>query len=90
MEHKMMVASPSLTVARRRGVNKNHSLRVWCTCMAAQKYAPGYFSMRRQREVEPDTRRLGGWDDLGVVDVRVPGSALDLWREHVREAESRA
>lgn len=89
----MMTAFPARTVAARRGLNRNHHMRVWCTCMADQKAPPGYFRSgpyspeRPSHVVAADPRRLGGWDDLGVVDVRVPNSAVDLWRQHVREAD---
>lgn len=85
-QHRMMTAFPSREVARRRGMNRNHDVRVWCTCMADVR-DPGYYSVRPRREWEPDPRRGGLWDDLGFVDVRVPGSALDLWRRHVEASD---
>jgi len=49
--------------------------------------SPGYYATRPRREWEPDPRRGGLYDDLGIVDVRVPNSALELWRRHVAAAE---
>lgn len=96
VEHRMMTAFPSAQTARRYGVARNHALRVWCTCMAGQRSAPGdlpsgvyHDPARPASSVEADPRRLGGWDWLGVVDVRIENSALDLWRRHVEEAEHR-
>lgn len=86
MEHRMMSAFPSRVVAARRGLNRNHHVRVWCRCMEGVE-SPGYYALRPRREWEPDPRRGGLYDELGVVDVRVPGSALDLWRRHVEEVE---
>lgn len=85
MSHRMMTAFPSRAVAARRNLNRNHHVRVWCSCMEGVQ-DPGYYATRPRREWEPDPRRGGLYDDLGVVDVRVPGSALDLWRRHVEEA----
>jgi hypothetical protein len=80
----MMTAFPAREVARRRGMNRNHHVRVWCTCMS-QIESPGLYSERSPSVVEADPRRGGLWDDLGFVDVRVPNSALDLWKRHLEE-----
>lgn len=91
--HRMMLAFPSNKVARRTGLNRNHMVRVWCTCQADQISEPGmnpsglYWTDRPSSVVVNDPRRLGGWDYLGVADVRVPNSALDLWRAHVAAAK---
>lgn len=94
-QHRMMTAFPSQEVARRRGMNRNHELRVWCVCMEDSVSEPGTYAGQHATVVNHrtaamaanDPRRLGGWDDLGVVDVRVPNSALDLWKEHVRQSD---
>jgi hypothetical protein len=82
----MMTAFPSRKVQRGRRLHRSYDLRVWCHCQEGTVADPGYYSARPQREVAPDPRRGGLWDDLGIVDVRVPNSALELWREHVRDA----
>jgi hypothetical protein len=79
----MLVAFPRPQVARERGLNSNHHLRVWCSCMAGQ-INPGGYSGRSQSAWLSDARRAGAWDELGVVDVRQPNSALELWKEHLR------
>lgn len=83
--HEMRTAFPGREVARRRGMNRNHHVRVWCTCMDQPAHPPGSYSTRPTAEVLNDPRRLGAWDDLGYADVRVPGQALALWREHIRQ-----
>jgi hypothetical protein len=82
-DHQMFMAKLSPQVAKRMGLSKNHHARVWCGCMTDSKYAPGYFSTRTPEQVLADPRRLGSWDALGVVDLRIPGSALALYREHL-------
>lgn len=87
VEHKMRTAAPSLPTARRYGLRRGVALRVWCTCQEGA-IQPGGWSFRPRREWEADTRRLGGWDWLGVVDIREPMSALNLWRAHVEESRA--
>lgn len=87
IEHKMRTAAPSLPTARRYGLRRGVALRVWCTCQEGA-IQPGGWSFRPRREWEADTRRLGGWDWLGVVDIREPMSALNLWRAHVEESRA--
>lgn len=76
-----------------RGLNRNHSLRVWCECLDNPLHEPGsiptglYWRDRPLAAVKADPRRLWSYDDIGVVDVRVPGSALDLFRRHVEAHE---
>jgi hypothetical protein len=90
----MMVAFPSRVVARRTGLNRNHHLRVWCTCMEDSVSEPGTYAGQHSTVVNPrtaeqaasDPRRCGGWDHLAVVDAREPGSALAAWREHLDAA----
>lgn len=86
--HKMIIARPSRGVAKRLGLNPNHQARVWCTCMedALHPGLSGVFSERPMHEVLADPRRLGSYDALGVIDLRVPYSAMALWRAHIREA----
>lgn len=91
-EHTMRLAKLSPAVARRMGLSSNVHFRVWCECQRQQKSEPGTFagqhaSVKRERTAQQafdDPRALGGWDALGVVDVRDYGSALRLWRAHVR------
>lgn len=95
VEHRMHVAFPSPRVARERGLNRNHDLRVWCECMSGQISEPGTFagmSPSTTREItktesSTDPRRLGGWDEIGVVDSRIPGSAVELFLRHVEETD---
>jgi hypothetical protein len=93
VEHILRVARPGKKTAKRYGLNDNHHVRVWCECMAQQKSTPGELPSgpywREDRTVEEhaaDPRRLGGWDWLGVADVRVEGSVLNLFRDHIRQA----
>jgi hypothetical protein len=81
--HKMRMAKLSPRLAKRMGLSSNHHARVWCECMNGSVKPPGYYSMRPEREAVSDTRRLGSWDWIGVVDLRVPNSALDLFRQHI-------
>lgn len=93
--HEMRLAFPSQKVARRLGLNKNRHVRVWCTCqedavVGAGTYAGQDAAVKYPRtayQAVHDPRRLGGWDALGVVDVRDPHAALDLFQAHVREVE---
>ena len=92
--HRMRVAKPSSVTARLYGLNPNHHVRVWCDCMDES----------RRPRIDPgaveaagllpggvyDPRRLGAFDWLGLADVRVPGSALSLFRAHIQEVASRA
>ncbi len=84
--HQIRMAMPGTVVARQLGINRNHHARVWCSCMDNPSRTPGYYSHRSQADVVADPRRLGAFDDLGVVDVREPGSAVELWRTHLQEA----
>lgn len=98
LNHEMRVAFPSRKTARRMGINRNHHVRVWCTCMDNPIRPPGSYagtdpSVVNDRSVYQainDPRRLGNYDELGYVDVRQPNSALDLWRAHVRAATESA
>jgi hypothetical protein len=95
-EHKMHLSFPSNKVAKRLGVSRNHTLRVWCECQSDQVSDPGtyagqHFTVQHERTramAATDPRRLGGWDHIGLVDSRVPNSALNLWKEHVAKCES--
>lgn len=89
VEHVMRLARPGPRTARHRGLNSNHQIRVWCECMAQQIAQPGSYSERPASVVIADPRRLGGWDDLGVVDVRDSGAALALFRAHIEEVARR-
>jgi hypothetical protein len=75
--HRMRTAFVSRGVARRMGLNRNHHIRVWCDCMDLSSGMPW--------GDENDPRRLGTFDALGVVDSREAGSALDLYRRHLKE-----
>lgn len=87
--HHMRVAKPSSATARLYGLNPNHHVRVWCSCQ--------YDGERQHVDVEAveatgvlpsaiaDTRGLGAFDWLGIADMRIPGSALDVFRAHLRE-----
>lgn len=49
---------------------------------------PNGLYYREDRTVEEhanDPRRLGGWDHLGVADVRESGSAVALFARHLEE-----
>jgi hypothetical protein len=81
--HQMRMALPGRVVARRLGINRNHHARVWCSCKDNPITPPGTWSHRSRTDVLADPRRLGAYDDLGFVDVRTPGSAVDLFREHL-------
>lgn len=85
VEHIFIAAFPNAQVARQRGLSSNHHLRVWCTCQSGIGH-PGGWSRRTPRAWLTDARRAGAWDELGVVDVRVPGSAIQLFRDHVKES----
>lgn len=82
VEHRMRMAFLGQATAKRRGLNKNHHARVWCDCMDCPVYPPGAFGFNPN-----DSRRLGSFDALGVVDLRVPFAGLELWRKHVLEAQ---
>jgi hypothetical protein len=82
--HKMYLAKPSSRTARRLGLSSNHHARVWCSCMDNPSFPPGQFSHRASAQVLADPRRLGSFDALGVVDLRVPNSALDFWKGHLK------
>lgn len=84
--HRLRIAIPSRKVARRLGLNRNHHARVWCDCMDENGGEVRY-TYRTPYEARNDPRRLGSYDALGFVDLRVPGSALDLYREHLEESE---
>jgi hypothetical protein len=81
--HQMRMALPGRVVARRLGINRNHHARVWCSCMDDPIHPPGNWSINSKREVLNQPRRLGAYDHLGVVDIRTPGSAVALHREHL-------
>lgn len=87
-EHRMRIAKLSPQLAKRLRLSSNYHARVWCECMNDTPYAPGTFtrSIRPLREVLDDPRRLGQWDALGVIDLRVLGSAADLYRTHIEAA----
>jgi hypothetical protein len=87
--HSMRIAFPNRRTAALYRLNRNHHVRVWCTCMDRPSRTPGYYSERPLGVVMADPRRLGAWDALGYVDVRVPGAALALWQEHVLEVTGR-
>lgn len=92
-EHRMRIARPSLEVARRLGLNRNHQARVWCDCMDAPVNEPGTFagmdpSVVNERTVEQaanDPRRLGSFDAIGVIDIRDPDSLKKLWSDHLHQ-----
>jgi hypothetical protein len=77
----MFMAKLSPQVAKRMSLSANHHARVWCSCMADQ-ISPGGYTVRPLRLVLSDPRRLGQWDALGVVDLRVTGSALEMFHRH--------
>ena len=96
--HRMRVAKPSSTTARLYGLNSNHHVRVWCTCMDARRFkrveVPERQTFNHGISVDEmaampafldDPRSLGGVDWLGIVDVRTPGSALQVFRRHIQE-----
>lgn len=85
--HRMRVAKVSPVYAKRNGLSANHHLRVWCECMDHPVSSPGTWSVRSPERVRNDPRRLGSYDHLGVVDMRVPFSALQLFKQHVKESE---
>lgn len=90
--HTMRLAKPSSATARLYGLNGNHHVRVWCECMderhpQRQHIDPARFgfadlSATLQTDLE--------WDWLGIADMRQPGSALSLFRAHVKEVAQRA
>lgn len=82
--HRMQIARPSPQAAERYRLNPNHHVRVWCECMDDSAFGAGAFGTTANAAT--DVRRVGGWDWLGHADVREPGSALKLYREHVRSA----
>jgi hypothetical protein len=84
----MVLTFMSHKIAKRLGVNKNHSACVHCRCMDDPIFWPGAFGMHRNSDRDP--RRVGMWDALGVVDIRDPNAALELYRAHVAEADARA
>lgn len=93
--HRMRIAMPSSQTARLYGLVRNQNARVWCTCLD-QKHP-------ERQKVDPqkledagllpsgvyDPRLLGDFDWLGIVDVRVPNAALDLFRQHLTDYEGR-
>jgi hypothetical protein len=76
----MQLAKLAPTTARRLGLSSNHHARVWCSCMDNQANPAGHWGTGA---LEGKVRRLGAYDWLGVVDLRVPNSGLALWRHHV-------
>lgn len=86
VEHVMRMAKPSSVTARLYGMNPNHHVRVWCECQDARRrvrISGGIDAIAAkvdQRDLE--------WDWLGFADLREPGSALDLFRRHIREVAS--
>lgn len=82
----MFMAKLSPQTAKRMGLSSNHHARVWCSCTNDTRFPPGLFtrsiSGRSLREVLNDPRRLGQWDALGVIDLRVVGSAVELFHQH--------
>lgn len=85
VEHVMRVAKPSSVTARLYGMNPNHHVRVWCTCMDHRRRQRTPAAVRLGLD---DPRALGDVDWLGIADVRQSGSALNLFREHIREVAS--
>lgn len=83
-QHKMRVAKVSTVIAKRLGLNANHHARVWCDCMRDGVNPPGTWSHRTLAEVDDDPRRFGAWDCIGVIDLRIAGAAVEMFREHVR------
>lgn len=83
--HAMRVAKLSPRIAKRMGLSSNHHARVWCDCMDDGINDPGKDSARPMRDVLNDPRRLGAWDAIGVIDLRVANSALDLFRQHINQ-----
>lgn len=89
----MRLAKVSGKVAKRLGLNSNHHARVWCECMDSPIHPTGsipsglYFDPGRSVEsILSDPRRLWSYDALGVVDLRVPNSAIALYRQHLKES----
>lgn len=85
VRHLMRTAMPGRKTAKQYGLNPNHHIRVWCSCMDDPAGTPGEWSERSQAEVLADPRRLGAYDWLGVADVRESGSALALFRQHIED-----
>ena len=100
--HTMRIARPASETARLYGMNPNHHVRVWCTCMDARRFKREPESLpARQRFTNDvtdedkgalptfldDPRSLGDVDWLGIADVRVPNSALSIFRRHLEEAQ---
>lgn len=75
--HRMRTAIPSHSTARRLHLNRWRTLRVWCDCMDHSSGMPW--------GDQNDPRRLGSFDPIGYVDIRVPNSALDLYHQHLKE-----
>lgn len=91
----MRMAKLSPATARRMHLSSNHHARVWCDCMDHPLHSPGaipsglYANPDRSVEaIRADPRRLWSFDALGIVDLRVANSAIDLWRTHVRSFEN--
>jgi hypothetical protein len=79
----MQLAKLAPATARRLGLSSNHHARVWCSCMDHPLHKPGNWSERGEEHARNDPRRLGAYDHLGVIDLRVANSGLALWRHHV-------
>lgn len=77
-EHRMFVAFPSRKAARQYNLNRNHHIRVWCICMDHTKRDGSWGDSDYHT-------RVGNWDWLGVADVRIPGSALEIFHKHLEE-----
>ena len=88
--HTMRLAKPNSVTARLYGLNPNHNVRVWCECMDARqrqhidpaRYGYADLTTTLQTDLE--------WDWLGIADTRIPGSALSLFRAHLKEVAERA
>lgn len=102
VEHVMRVAKPSSVTARLYGMNPNHHVRVWCTCKdrrrtkrvprpERQRFTKGVTDEQKGKRPKlglDDPRALGDVEWLGIADVRESGSALNLFRAHIREVSN--
>lgn len=79
--HAMLMAVPGPKVARAMGLNRNHHVRVWCTCMTRGTGTPW--------GDENDPRRLGSFDALGYADVRVAGDVVSIYQQHLKRVRER-
>lgn len=84
-EHRMITAFPGRRQAKMYGLNRNHHVRVWCSCMDDPVFPAGTFGATERSA--RDYRRVN-WDWIGIADVRIPGSALAIWRKHIEEVDN--